>query len=54
MDGKKLEKKRIGWRIRRVAGTMYNVGGRVREGKNLPRSGMDRIPETPPRGGGLI
>ena len=36
MDGKKRKKKELdasGGGTRRVAGTMYNVGGRVREGK---------------------
>ena len=31
-------------------GGLAGVGGRVREGKTLPRSGMDRVPETPAMG----
>ena len=42
-------------RGRRVAGTMYNVGGRVREGRpSLVRTKYEHDSRTPNRGGGLF
>ena len=48
---KKRKIKRIRWRRRRVAGTMCNVGGRVREGKP-PKlwSNFGHDPKTPATG----
>ena len=54
MDGKKPKKKELDGtpgRIRRVAGTLYIVGGRVREGKP-PKlwSNFGHGPKTPAAG----